>query len=311
MEKKTAKEILESKEIEIFKAGKHTSSDGKTHNYSIEDLDLLVKNTNPDDVKCVVNHPEKTNYSLASFSSLRRVGNSLLAKLKDVKEEFAEAVKVGFLPNRSIRIRDGKYIEHLGFLTVGKNPAVEGLGAVEFEKNNYADFSVEIKDFESALINDERERFKMDPELQKILAEKTRTEEENKALKKQVSDFEAKASVFEKMQAENEKKDARIKELEEKVAKLEAEKEAKRKEDFEAVIERKLKNLKDEEKKKKEKEKLEKLAKGFESHKDFEEAINYSSEKKETVKVPLGADDFSDFEESKKELENFEYCSVI
>lgn len=130
-------------EIEIFKAGEHTSSNGITLSFSTEDLDAVVANYDPNtfDAPAVVGHPRDNSPAYGWVESIRRVGNTLLAKLKDIDTNFHEAVKNKrykkisasfYSPDSPSNPKPGNYyLRHVGFLG-GMAPAVKGLKSVAF-----------------------------------------------------------------------------------------------------------------------------------------------------------------------------------
>jgi len=127
----SAKEKLESQWITIFKAGKHTAADGKTYSFSEQDIDNIIANTDLETAANVIHHPEKTTYSFAKFSELKRFGKELKAKIKNSVQGFAESIQAGMFPSRSVRISNSK-LEHLGWLPKDVEPAVKGMAAVQF-----------------------------------------------------------------------------------------------------------------------------------------------------------------------------------
>lgn len=140
-------------EIEIFKAGTHTSSNGVTLAFSTEDLDAVVASYDPNlfDSPAVVGHPRDNSPAYAWVESIRRVGDTLLAKMRDWDTDFREAVskkrykKISssfYSPDSPSNPKPGSYyLRHVGFLG-GMAPAVKGLKSVAFaeEEEGVLDF---------------------------------------------------------------------------------------------------------------------------------------------------------------------------
>ena len=130
----TAKEALENQDIVIFETGSHTDAAGIKVEVTEKDIDSIVNSTNIKDVAIVIHHPSKNYNGLSSVESLKRVGRNLVARLKDTKENFADAIKSGLFPERSIKIDNGK-LDHIGFLPVGINAAIKGMQPIQFSEN--------------------------------------------------------------------------------------------------------------------------------------------------------------------------------
>lgn len=121
--------------IEVFRSGTHTSSTGESREWTDAELDQMVANHSADQAApVVVGHPKDDGPAYGWVDSLKRVGNTLLAKFKDVAPEFAEAVKARRFPNRSIKVLatdHGFTVGHVGFLGAAP-PAVKGLKPISF-----------------------------------------------------------------------------------------------------------------------------------------------------------------------------------
>lgn len=159
--------MLSPGEIEIFSAGTHTSSNGLTKTYSIDDLDAIARSYDPNlfDAPAVVGHPRDNSPAYGWVNSVRRVGSKLLAKLKDVDPSFQEAVRSKrfkkisasfYSPSSLDNPKPGVYyLRHVGFLG-GMAPAVKGLNSVCFseQEKGVLDYSY---DFEERLRSAEQE----------------------------------------------------------------------------------------------------------------------------------------------------------
>lgn len=118
----------------IFKAGTHTSSTGATREWSVNDLDDLVRNT-VDNPPIVIHHPadQEKSFNFGKISRLKRIGKELMAQYHEVPEILSMAVKEGLKLAKSVSIDpEAMKIRHVGLLGAGQPPAVDGLGAFSF-----------------------------------------------------------------------------------------------------------------------------------------------------------------------------------
>ena len=117
--------------IDICRAG--TWRDMQGHDVRLDDdrLDRIVAaHADADPAPVVVGHPETDAPAYAWIDGLRRVGDRLQAKLRDIAPSFREAVEEGRYSGRSIAL-EGDRLRHLGFLG-GRAPAVPGLAPTRF-----------------------------------------------------------------------------------------------------------------------------------------------------------------------------------
>jgi hypothetical protein len=120
--------------FEIFKTGTWTDASGNTKNWTVGDLDTIVANFNPnnDEVPIVIGHPKDNDPAWGWVKAIKRVGEVLFAKGKDIVKEFEDMVRNGLFKNRSIRLSpDGTKLRHIGFLGAAA-PAVKGLADIKF-----------------------------------------------------------------------------------------------------------------------------------------------------------------------------------
>jgi len=120
--------------FEIFRTGTWTDASGNTREWTTEDLDTIITNYKLEDREAplVIGHPETDNPAYGWVEGIKRVGEILLAKGKDVVSEFEDMVKQGLFKNRSIRLTpDGTRLLHVGFLGAVA-PAVSGLKNINF-----------------------------------------------------------------------------------------------------------------------------------------------------------------------------------
>ena len=91
---------------------------------------IVAAHAAADPAPVVVGHPETDAPAFAWIDRLRRSGDRLQAKLRDISAPFREAVEAGRYAGRSIALQ-GDTLRHLGFLG-GRAPAVPGLAPTQF-----------------------------------------------------------------------------------------------------------------------------------------------------------------------------------
>jgi hypothetical protein len=182
----------------VFRAGTHADSKGRKKTYTISDLDKIVENyqsSNSDfqEAPCVLGHPKNNDASYGWIEAVKREGNTLFAKCKDLVSEFSEAVQDGRFPNRSISLTPDLRINHLGFLGAVQ-PAIKGLGKIEFSESQELE-TYEYMDFPTA--NRFEDVGNILQGLRDFLIEKYDLDTANKALSQYVIDYlkDAKANT--------------------------------------------------------------------------------------------------------------------
>jgi hypothetical protein len=123
--------------IEIFKGGEQTDSKGRTRDWNEASLDHMVSSYNPANYEApvVIGHPTATAPAYGWVDQLKRVGLTVLAKFKQVPEEFSTGVKEGRWKKRSIRVLPDGTLGHVGFLGAAA-PAIAGLKDIEFSADS-------------------------------------------------------------------------------------------------------------------------------------------------------------------------------
>jgi hypothetical protein len=120
----------------IGKVGKWTDKNNQSVSIDEKYLDEVVSNTNPEDVKFVIEHPKYNKIGFGKTSALKRVGELLFALPKEVNEDFKNAVNAGELPGRSMTINKAtKKLLDISFLPPEIDPAIDGLGAYSFQSS--------------------------------------------------------------------------------------------------------------------------------------------------------------------------------
>jgi hypothetical protein len=111
------KEVKMMDWIPVFKTGFHSRSESD-RNWSIEDLDAMVASTRAvgEDIPFVIGHPKKELLSWGKAEPvLKRVGDFLYAKPKEISKAFKDIVKEG-LNKISIKVAlPDLRVKHIGF----------------------------------------------------------------------------------------------------------------------------------------------------------------------------------------------------
>ena len=117
--------------IDVCRTGTWRDSQGRTVPIDVGRLDRIVAAHGvADPAPVVVGHPEMDAPAFAWVDGLRRTGDRLQAKLRDIAAPFREAVEAGRYAGRSIALQ-GDTLRHVGFLG-GRAPAVPGLAPTQF-----------------------------------------------------------------------------------------------------------------------------------------------------------------------------------
>lgn len=119
--------------IEIFKTGTHTDSAGKTREWTDKDLEEIASLYRPEnhEAPIVIGHPEHDSPAYGWVGGLKFEGGKLLAKVKDVADEFKDWVRKGLYKKVSIALYPDLTLRHVGFLGA-MPPAVKGLRQAAF-----------------------------------------------------------------------------------------------------------------------------------------------------------------------------------
>ncbi len=122
-----------NKWTEVFRTGKHTDSAGNSRDWTEQDLDRIAAGYNPDSYESpvVIGHPALNAPAFGWVEALKRKGDILLARFKQVAPEFTELVKQGRFKKISVALTPALELRHIGFLGAAA-PAVSGLKNVEF-----------------------------------------------------------------------------------------------------------------------------------------------------------------------------------
>ncbi len=160
--------------IPFFKTGAQTDSLGREKIWTSEEVDNAVNNynklTKEEKRPIVIGHPGDNLPILGFVEKVKRVGDTLYALPGNVSQSFKNMVKNGAFPNRSISFNNDGSINHFGFLPVGIEPAVKGLGEFEFseENNKVTNYSFSEPLYESDTFETDGDLFRIEAELEII-----------------------------------------------------------------------------------------------------------------------------------------------
>lgn len=194
----------------IFKTGKHTDSSGNTKEWTEADLDKIIETYDPSkhEAPIVIGHPKTNAPAYGWIESLKRVGNTLYAKAKQLAPEFVEMVNKGMFKKRSISLYPDGTLRHVGFLGAVP-PAVKGLPDVEFkdgeESFNYeTDYWADIEEPDEK--KDEKKDFQepsqelvnqLQDTIAKLTVELNQLKDENQKLKDTINKIRYELAVSE------------------------------------------------------------------------------------------------------------------
>jgi hypothetical protein len=123
--------------IEVFRAGTHTDSKGRSCTFTESDLDQMVSNLALGAAPAVLGHPKHDDpaYGWVRADGAKRDGTSLYVKFDDINPAFEAGVSSGAYRNRSVSVFNDKdagwRIRHVGWLGATP-PAIEGLTPLDY-----------------------------------------------------------------------------------------------------------------------------------------------------------------------------------
>ena len=148
----------ETKWIDIGKTGTWIAKNGEEVTFTEDDLDAIAAAYNPEEREAplVLGHPEDDDPAYGWTTRLRRVGEILQAKFKQVPEALKEAVIKGHYKKISMALfPDKKTLRHIGLLGAAQ-PAIPGLKPVSFTDGDYEVYEFSAKNTKEEDIMDER-----------------------------------------------------------------------------------------------------------------------------------------------------------
>ena len=133
--------------IQVFRTGKHIDASGQEKEWGKGDLDRIVNSYNPQghEAPVVIGHPEENAPAYGWVEALKREGEVLYAKLKNLVPEFVDMVKRGLFKKRSISLYPDLTLRHIGFLGA-MPPAIKGLADIKFRERGQT--TVSFSDFQ-------------------------------------------------------------------------------------------------------------------------------------------------------------------
>lgn len=129
---------MHTKEIEIFRTGKHTASNGSQFEFTAQDLQEIAESYDPQNFRAslVCGHPKDDHPAWGVVKGLRVVGDRLKATVEKIAPQFVEWVRDGryhsispsfYLRESPSNPTPGKlHLKHIGALGAVP-PAVKGL----------------------------------------------------------------------------------------------------------------------------------------------------------------------------------------
>lgn len=123
--------------IEVFRAGTHTDSKGRSCTFTEADLDQMVSNLALGAAPAVLGHPKHNDpaYAWVKPDGAKREGNSLFVKFEDIHPAFEAGVNSGAYRNRSVSVFQDKdagwRMRHVGWLGAAA-PAIDGLTPLDY-----------------------------------------------------------------------------------------------------------------------------------------------------------------------------------
>jgi hypothetical protein len=133
--------------VAILKTGTFRDSEGREQTFTESNLDAIVSKYNPSfhEAPVVIGHPKNNSPAWGWVDSLKRDGQILYAKLKDLVPEFVDMVKKGMFKKRSIAVYSNGSLKHIGFLGATP-PAVKGLPDYAFSCSYMNESVIEFSD---------------------------------------------------------------------------------------------------------------------------------------------------------------------
>ena len=194
----------------IFRTGRHTDSSGISREFTTADLDAMVAGYDPayHEAPLVIGHPKTDAPAFGWVEGLKRVGDRLMAKFKEVPDEVKALVRDRRFKKVSIALYPNMTLRHVGLLGATP-PAVKGLGSISFESGEewrayeFSDNQAEEMDM------DELERLKKEKAAAEARAAEAERARDKAEAEKAEAEQAAKQAQDEKAQKEAEFAEAR------------------------------------------------------------------------------------------------------
>jgi len=121
--------------MEVFKAGTHTATNGKSKTYTVADLEEMARLYNEQtdhEAPLVVGHPETNDPAYGWAKKLQVSGDRLQAFVEFVGDKIKNAFDAKMFKKVSIALYGNNLLRHIGLLGAAP-PSVKGLLPVEFK----------------------------------------------------------------------------------------------------------------------------------------------------------------------------------
>lgn len=133
--------------IPVFQGGSQTDSAGRVHDgTALIERAVSTFNAARHEPPVVIGHPKENAPAFGWVEGLKKQGDTLLAKFKQVEPAFADMVKRGSFKKRSAAFYPDGSLRHIGFLGA-MPPAVKGLPDVAFAEADAMTF--EFADYQT------------------------------------------------------------------------------------------------------------------------------------------------------------------
>ncbi len=145
---------MEHQWIDICRTGHFTDRFGREVELTDEKLDRMIAQYDPAqrEAPAVIGHPQINAPAFGWVTALRRDGDRLQAKFRDIVHEFAQGVKQRMWPKRSIKFDEEMNLIHVGFLGAAP-PAVPGLAEIQFsEEPEGTEVEFELADYRMPMV---------------------------------------------------------------------------------------------------------------------------------------------------------------
>jgi hypothetical protein len=161
-------------------------------NWTEADLDRAVSTFDPakHEPPVVIGHPRDNQPAYGWIDGLKRVGNVLMARFKQVAPEFAQMVQGGRFKKRSVSFYADGSLRHVGFLGA-MPPAVKGLKDIAFGEEEIA-----VYEYEEGEVSTTTPHQEDTMQLEEALRENERLKGQVAALEKEKANAEAKQAEF-------------------------------------------------------------------------------------------------------------------
>ncbi len=142
--------------IPIFRTGTHTDSAGNTKTWTDQELDHIVSAYNPakHEAPVVIGHPKDNAPAYGWVEKLKREGEMLYMKMKDIIPAFADMIAQKMFKKRSISLYPDGTLRHVGWLGA-MPPAVKGLPDIQF-KNEGGETTIEFEEAPEKNLKEEK-----------------------------------------------------------------------------------------------------------------------------------------------------------